>query len=304
MKWRSATAKYCKIYSIEELREAFERLRGPDKVYQVGGRRGVCVHIPDGFVQLREAARMFGVDPNTFRRWESEGLITCGRQETGRRIKIYPRADLERLIAENGRYAPPYADPQRPGCYRVPLAGEDIRRREAIIDAEDLPIVEGRRWHYCASAGDGHGRVATFNKVGESLLRHHILGVSGADECVVGHRNGDPLDCRRANLVLRTRSESGANMRKARSICGRPPTSRFKGVCWDKRREKWIAYVKKDQVSQSLGRFNDEIAAAQAYDEAARELFGEHARLNFPDGVDGYLEREAHQVEAERREAA
>jgi hypothetical protein len=32
-----------------------------------------------------------------------------------------------------------------------------------------------------------------------------------------------------------------------------------------------------------LGRFADEIDAAEAYDEAARKFFGEHAWLNFPD---------------------
>ena len=83
-------------------------------------------------------------------------------------------------------------------------------------------------------------------------------------------------------------------MRKARSFCGRRTTSRFKGVCWDKRRGKWKAYIKKDQVMRNIGMFRDELAAAQAYDEAARELFGEHARTNFPDGVDAWLSKEAH----------
>ena len=43
-----------------------------------------------------------------------------------------------------------------------------------------------------------------------------------------------------------------------------------------------MAYIKKDGVMRSLGHFEDEIDAAEARDEAARELFGEHARLNFP----------------------
>jgi hypothetical protein len=42
-----------------------------------------------------------------------------------------------------------------------------------------------------------------------------------------------------------------------------------------------------------LGSFRDEIGAAQSYDEAARELFGEQVQLNFPDRVDTWLERTA-----------
>ena len=66
-----------------------------------------------------------------------------------------------------------------------------------------------------------------------------------------------------------------------------------------------MACVTTDRVQCRLGTFHDEIATAQAYDEAARELFGEHARPNFPDGVDAWLEREALAAEAaEAREAA
>ena len=39
----------------------------------------------------------------------------------------------------------------------------------------------------------------------------------------------------------------------------------------------------------NMGHFDEEIAAAEARDEAARELFGEHARLNFPNGIDAAL---------------
>jgi hypothetical protein len=42
------------------------------------------------------------------------------------------------------------------------------------------------------------------------------------------------------------------------------------------------------------------VLAALAYDAAARERFGEHARLNFPEGVDAWLEREAAEAEAAR----
>jgi hypothetical protein len=63
--------------------------------------------------------------------------------------------------------------------------------------------------------------------------------------------------------------------------------------------------IQKEGKQRYLGRFGDEIAAAEARDDAARELFGEHARLNFPDGIDAWLEKEAQRIgEADRREAA
>lgn len=56
-----------------------------------------------------------------------------------------------------------------------------------------------------------------------------------------------------------------------------------KGVSWNKRREKWQADIGMSGKRKRLGRFNTAEEAARAYDEAAKELHGEFARLNFPD---------------------
>ncbi len=109
----------------------------------------------------------------------------------------------------------------------------------------------------------------------------------------VGHVNGDPLDCRRANLIARTIAQRSRGACKMRSLNGRPCTSRFKGVCFESWTKKWRANIVVDGKRHSLGRYGDEIAAAQAYDEAARRWFGKYAWLNFPEGVDKWLEREA-----------
>jgi len=89
--------------------------------------------------------------------------------------------------------------------------------------------------------------------------------------------------------------------RKFGTLSGRECTSKFKGVSWDSSKEKWVAQINKSGMHRQIGRFRDEIAAAEAYDEAARELFGEFARLNFPDGVDAWLEQ---QPQEPKREAA
>jgi hypothetical protein len=96
-------------------------------------------------------------------------------------------------------------------------------------------------------------------------------------------------------------------------VAGRRTTSRFKGVYWKWEMKRWCARIRWEGKTRSLGNFRDEIAAAQAYDEAARQWFGEHAWLNFPDGVDAWLTAsvmltasatEGEQTEATERSAA
>jgi hypothetical protein len=287
--WGRAPNNYWrKIYPLQELQRLLEEQRGAAQVYTESTKG---LHFPEGFVGLRNACRMFGVNRKTFERWEGEGRIACGIRSDHRKVKLYPVEALKRLVEEGGRHAPPYPDPDQLDVVRVPLAGLDIQRREAIIDAQDLPLIEGKSWHYSGYREDQMGKVATFSCDGAPGGLHHIvMKVSG--EWHIAHRNGDPLDCRKSNLIVRTVSESGAARRKASTYCGRPCTSRFKGVCWDKRQGKWKAYAKKDRLMRNIGLFDDELAAAQAHDEVARELFAEHARLNFPDGVDAWLERE------------
>jgi hypothetical protein len=57
-------------------------------------------------------------------------------------------------------------------------------------------------------------------------------------------------------------------------------SSSFKGVSWDSRNKKWKAQICVDYKATNLGRFLSEKEAAQAYNLAAIEFFGEFAWLN------------------------
>jgi hypothetical protein len=58
--------------------------------------------------------------------------------------------------------------------------------------------------------------------------------------------------------------------------------SNYRGVSWDKSRNKWVAEMQYDGKRHYLGHFEDEKEAARAYDRAARAQHGEKAQLNFP----------------------
>jgi transposase len=299
------------VYTLEELHRIREAMQTPDpsRPYRDPERPGAYV-LPEGLVRREEAWEMFGVSKPTWERWERQGLMNCGEILSlagGGRLKLYPLAELKRLLGALGRFAPPYPDPDRPGCVRVPMMGRGMKRREAIIDAADLALVEAGTCS-CAGGGGESGcadvHVSFHTPGGGSVpLRRLIMGAAGPEQ-QVGHLNDDPLDCRRENLVVRTVAQRSYTTRKRKMVAGRPMTSRFKGVCWEWRTKSWRAGISCNGVARKLGRFRDEIAAAQAYDEAARELFGEHAWLNFPDGADARLANEAASREADSRAAA
>ncbi len=54
----------------------------------------------------------------------------------------------------------------------------------------------------------------------------------------------------------------------------------YKGVSFHKPVQKWVAHIKFNGKVQHLGYFEDEREAAEAYNAAALEHFGEYAKLN------------------------
>lgn len=198
-----------------------------------------------------------------------------------------------------GRLRPPYPDPKLANVWRVPLAFSG-KRKEVLIDAASLALIEGG---WCMMSGmraetgaDAYVSYWSASTKQHGPLRRLIADVTD-DGLHVGHWNDDPMDCRRENLVVVTPAQRSYRNRKIKSRNGVPPTSAFKGVSWHKRGEKWTAMIHGGGRARYLGLYVREEEAALAYDDAARELFGEHARLNFPDGVDAWLEAQAEHID-------
>ncbi len=91
----------------------------------------------------------------------------------------------------------------------------------------------------------------------------------------IDHINGDRSDNRIFNLRECSRLQNNCNSRSF-GKCG------FKGVSTDKGR--WRARIGvSGRKMRFLGLHDTPEAAARAYDRAARELWGDFAKLNFPD---------------------
>jgi hypothetical protein len=87
------------------------------------------------------------------------------------------------------------------------------------------------------------------------------------------HINGIRTDNRIVNLRLVTQEQNSANSKPHRDNL----YSTYKGVSFDKRQSKYIARLK----GKFLGYYSAEKDAALAYDKAAKNLWGEYAKLNF-----------------------
>eukprot|EP00514_Thraustochytrium_sp_LLF1b_P012539 CAMPEP_0184542456 /NCGR_PEP_ID=MMETSP0199_2-20130426/2056_1 /TAXON_ID=1112570 /ORGANISM="Thraustochytrium sp., Strain LLF1b" /LENGTH=480 /DNA_ID=CAMNT_0026936259 /DNA_START=461 /DNA_END=1903 /DNA_ORIENTATION=+ len=69
-------------------------------------------------------------------------------------------------------------------------------------------------------------------------------------------------------------------------------SSRYRGVCWLKKRKAWRSRIEVHGKREHLGYFDSEEKAAMAYDIRARELSGPNARVNFPIGQESKAQKD------------
>lgn len=153
-----------------------------------------------------------------------------------------------------------------PGAALIPLSNGEF----AIVDAQDYDELAQLSWH----RGDRDYVVHTVWIDGQcrQLLMHRVV-MRADHDILVDHWDGNRLDNRKGNLRRATHRENAQNR-------GAIQGHRFKGIF--QFRDRWKARIKYEGQNIYLGCYETEKIAAMAYDEAAKRLFGEFARLNFP----------------------
>lgn len=141
----------------------------------------------------------------------------------------------------------------------------------AIIDKQDYQWLSQWKWTY--QGPDGY---AYRNDKKKKVYLHRFIMNTPLGK-YTDHVNGNTLDNRRCNLRVCSAKENARN--------GRKRTDKQKGVYFYKRDKVWVAQIVANYKNHYLGRFKTAQEAAEAYDEAAKNLHGNFARINEVENV-------------------
>ena len=143
--------------------------------------------------------------------------------------------------------------------------------KEFYIDIEDYENVKKYCWRE-----DAYGYVVTSRN--RKNIKLHKLLTQTSEEQIIDHINNNPLDNRKSNLRICNMQQNVFNSRTSKNN-----TSGFKGVYWDKSRNKWEVKIGINYKNVHLGRFDNKEDAIKTRLEAEKRLFGEYSNVDWND---------------------
>ena len=139
--------------------------------------------------------------------------------------------------------------------------------KETLFSPIDFPKVTQHKWFFNKKLG--------YVANNRGLYLHRFIFDNLPKGLQIDHINGNKLDNRRSNLRFCTQSQNNMNQKLSKvNISG------FKGIYWRKDKNKWQAQIQINYKVFYLGLFKNKFEAAETYNEAAKQYFGEFARLN------------------------
>ncbi len=147
----------------------------------------------------------------------------------------------------------------------------------ARVSDEDYDELVKYKWHI-HKITNRYGFIADREIAHNKSISMHRVVMNAQKGQMVDHIDHDTLNNQRENLRFCTNAENHYNMKPQ---SGR--TSKYKGVSWENWSHRWAVSIKYKGHGYNLGRYDEEIDAAYAYDKKAKVFFGQFACLNFPD---------------------
>jgi len=157
---------------------------------------------------------------------------------------------------------------------KIPLTQGEF----ALVDADDYEELSKYKW-YCEVHSKKNGyksarRTQTYNGKDIKISMHRLI-MNCSTGWEVDHINGNPLDNRKSNLRIVSRSE---NMRNRKGL-QKNNTSGLRGV--DFQNGKWRAKITINNKTIFLGNWDTKIEAHFAYLNGAKKYHGKFNDLIF-----------------------
>lgn len=140
----------------------------------------------------------------------------------------------------------------------------------AIVDDEDCERVSSIKWFFDSGYAKRHKGMKKLP------MQNFVMNYEIGEE--IDHINGNKLDNQKTNLRNVSHRQNAIN----KGLFKNSRTG-YKGVCWDIVHKRYHVTLRYNGKKVFLGRYDNLIEAAKAYDEGAKKYFGEFARLNFPE---------------------
>lgn len=164
---------------------------------------------------------------------------------------------------------------------QIPLSGKKCAGMYALVDDDVYEELSRIIWY-----GSGHRTFYAMCSVYDPIIQKyrgvlmHRLILDAPPGIGVDHIDGNGLHNTRDNLRLANQSQNNMNSRPRKNV-----SSRYKGVGFHRRVGFWYASIAIDGKNRTIGYFETERQAAEAYNVEAIKHFGEFARPNIiPDG--------------------
>lgn len=145
------------------------------------------------------------------------------------------------------------------------------KEMEILVDDDLYPFLNRFKWTISKNNRNFYAYTTIWSK--PMYLHNFIMNKNRG--LVVDHINRNGLDNRVENLRICTNKENLLNSKKALG-----KLSIYKGVTFDKERNKWRSSIAFNRKTIFLGRHDTEKEASEAYDEYAKKLHKQFARLN------------------------
>ena len=144
----------------------------------------------------------------------------------------------------------------------------------AIVDEDLFPMLNRFSWCAVKKGNTRYAMTSIFINGKKTGIQMHRM-IMGFPRQMIDHKNRDGLDNRAENLRLSDASSNALN----RAIKPRSH-SKYKGV-YKISDTSWRAILRVHGKNKHLGYFNTETDAAEAYDSAAMQEWGNRAVINF-----------------------